>query len=194
MARQKTNDEIVEIARALLASEGLGGLSFDAIARRLGRSKQAVLYWYPTKHDLLAAMFLPFLKAEAETAVRSVADATGREAAIAAYVRAIAGFHLDDLDRFRTMYLLPQTIRQNANDPHNAALLEKVHPVTDRIYGSLADHLEGDPSQARREALAIHAAVLGLVLMVSLADRLRDPLKHAEPALVDALVASLCAA
>lgn len=194
MTSSRTSDEIVRIAREVLASEGLAGVSFDAIARRLGRSKQAVLYWYPTKLDLLAAMFLPCLQAEAETAERAVAGAAGRAEAIDAYVRAIARFHLDDLDRFRMMYLLPQTIRQTASDLHHTELLAQVHPVTDRVYGALARHLGGEPSAARREAVAIHAAVLGLVLMVGLADGLNDPLKHAESDLIDALVASLGAA
>lgn len=184
----------MRIAREILASEGLAGISFDAIARRLGRSKQAVLYWYPTKHDLLAAMFLPCLEAEAETAARSVAEATGRSAAIGAYVRAIARFHLDDLDRFRLMYLLPQTIRQAAQEPHHRALLDKVYPLTDRVYGSLARHLGGEPSAARRQAVAIHSAVLGLVLMFGLADNLSDPLKHDPAELIDALAAALQAA
>lgn len=194
MPRKKTNDRILEIARELLASEGLAGVSFDAIARRLGRSKQAVLYWYPTKHELLAAMFLPWLETEAELATRSVAPANARNEAIGAFVRVVAGYHFDDLDRFRMMYLLPQTIRPSASEPHNAEFMAKVHPVTDRIYAALADKLGGDPVTARREAFAIHSAVLGLVLMFSLADSLKDPLKHEAADMTDALVASLAPA
>ncbi len=191
MSPQKTSDEILKIASELLASDGLGAVSFDAIARRLGRSKQAVLYWYPTKHDLLAAMFLPWLEAEADVATRSVVDASGRVEAIGAFVRAIAEFHFDDLDRFRMMYLLPQTIKPSENEPHNVELLEKVHPVTDRVYGALAPYLEGDPLATRRKAVVIHSAVLGLVLMFGLADSLSDPLKHSASELVDALIVSL---
>lgn len=191
MPPQKTREQILEIAREILTSEGLGAVSFDAIARRLGHSKQAVLYWYPTKHDLLAAMFLPWLEAEADVASRSVGEAAGRTQAIDAFVRAIAAFHCDDLDRFRMMYLLPQTLRPSAQDAKNSELLEEVHSVTNRVYDSLAAHLEGEPLSTRRQALAIHSAVLGLVLMFGLADSLNDPLKHAADDLVDALIASL---
>lgn len=194
MPQQKTKEKILEIAREVLRSEGLSAVSFDAIARRLGRSKQAVLYWYPTKHELLAAMFLPWLEAEADVASRSVSEAAGRSQAIDAFVRAIAEFHCDDLDRFRMMYLLPQTLRPSAQDPQNAELLEDVHSVTNRVYDALAAHFEGEPFAARREALAIHSAVLGLVLMFGLADSLNDPLKHAATDLIDALIASLLSA
>jgi AcrR family transcriptional regulator len=191
MPASRTSDQILEIARDILASEGLGALSFDAIALRLRRTKQAVLYWYPTKNDLLAAMYLPWLEAEVDVARRSLENITGRSDAIAAYVGAIAGFHLEDLDRFRTMYLLPQTIKPVGRDLQNSDLLEKVHLVTDLVYSPLAAHLHGDPRTARLEAVAIHSAILGMVLMFGLADRLSDPLKHSASDLTAALTASL---
>ncbi len=191
MPPSETKDQILKIARELLASGGLGAVSFDAIARRLGRSKQAVLYWFPTKHDLLAAMFLPWLKAEADVAARSVADAPGRNEAIDAFVRAIAHFHFEDLDRFRMMYLLPQTIKSSGQQRHDAKLLEQVHPLTARVYGALDAFLEGDQSAARQEAVAIHSAVLGLALIYGLSDSLSDPLKHSVSDLVDALINTL---
>lgn len=191
MPSKDTKAQILTIARELLASEGLAAVSFDAIARRLRMTKQAVLYWYSTKHDLLAAMFLPWLEAEAETAVRSVSDATTRDEAIAAFVRAVAAFHLNDLDRFRMMYLLPQTIRPGAGEPHSVELLAKVHAVTDRMYRAIADKLDGVPDAGRREAFAIHSAVLGLVLLFGLADSIKDPLKHTASETVEALIASL---
>ncbi|MEX5598922.1 TetR/AcrR family transcriptional regulator [Pseudophaeobacter sp. C1-32P7] len=191
MPHKNTSDQILETARDLLASEGLAAVSFDAIARRLGCTKQAVLYWYPSKHNLLAAMFLPWLEAEAETAIQSVSGTTRRDEAVEAFVRAIAGFHFEDLERFRMMYLLPQTLKQSAKASHGAALLDRIHPVTDRMYGALADRLDGNAKDVRQEALAIHSAVLGLLLMFGLADSVRDPLKHNASEMVSALIASL---
>jgi AcrR family transcriptional regulator len=193
MQGMKTSKQILSIAREILAAEGLGALSFDAIARRLGRTKQAVLYWYPTKRDLLAAMFLPWLDAETETAEDAVSEAMNRIEAIRSFVRAVARFHLEDMDRFRMMYLVPQTTNLKSNGRGNIVAGEEVYQVTNRLYGALADHLDGEQEAARREAVAIHSAVLGLVLMFALADALRDPLKHTEMELIDALVSSLTA-
>lgn len=191
MPPEKTEDQILTIARDLLASGGLAAVSFDAIARRLGRTKQAVLYWYSTKHDLLAAMFLPWLEAEAETAVRSVSNTMSRDEAIGAFVKAVAEFHFNDINRFRMMYLLPQTIRPSAGEPQSAMLLAEFHPVTDRMYGALADRLGDETNIARQEAFAIHSAVLGLALIFGLADSVKDPLKHTASEAVSALIASL---
>ncbi|MGJ8623136.1 MAG: TetR/AcrR family transcriptional regulator [Yoonia sp.] len=191
MPPEDTKNQILKIAREVLASEGLAAVSFDAIAGRMGRSKQTVLYWYASKQELIAALFLPWLEAEADIAIMSVTDASGRDEAIAAFVRAIMTYHLKDLDRFRMMYLLPQTIRPASTDPLNAKLLEKVHPITGRMYGALAAKLEGTDTSVRQQAFAIHSAALGQVLMIGLADSTRDPLLHSAAELTETLVSSL---
>lgn len=193
MARSRTGEQILDIARDLLAEGGLGAVSFDAIAARLGRSKQAVLYWFPTKPDLLAALFLPWLEEEAVLAETALRDANDGTDAIARFVRAVAGFHLSNLTRFRAMYLLPQTLTRGAEDPRDREVLDRVHAITDRLYAALAAHLGPDATTARQQAFAVHSAVLGLALMSGLAEGLDDPLKHGQHVLVDALVARLTA-
>ncbi len=191
MSQDSMKDQILTIAREILASDGLAAVSFDAIARRLDRTKQGVLYWYPTKHDLLAAMFLPWLQAETDTAIAAVSGATTRDKAISAFVIAVTHFHSENLDRFRMMYLLPQTIRPGVDGAQRGALLEQIHPITDRMYAALAERLGADPVNARQEAFAIHSAVLGLALMLGLADSIKDPLKHDTSELVNALISTL---
>jgi AcrR family transcriptional regulator len=189
MQQNETARHILRIARELLADGGPSALSFDAIARRLGRSKQAVLYWFPTKQALLAALFLPALRAETRAVEDALAHRTGPAAEAA--IRALADFHLSDLGRFRMMYLSSQTVPQGSGREVDPRLLDQVHEVTDGLYSALAKALGaestlGDP---RRDAATLHAATLGLVLMLSLADSLDDPLKHDTEALVGGLVA-----
>lgn len=182
---------ILDTARQILASDGLAALSFDAVARRLGRSKQAVLYWFPTKQDLLAALFVPWLEAEAAAAVSAVAATTGRKRAIRAFVSAVAAFHFADLDRFRLMYLVPQTTGSRRDARSNRELIGRVHPVTGSLYGALAERLGGGGKRARAEAMAVHSSVLGVVMMFALADALDDPLRHSRTRLVEALISRL---
>lgn len=195
MAEHETRKRILEIATQILASGGLAAVSFDAIARRLGMTKQAVLYWFSTKQNLLAAMFLPWLEAEVDAAEAALAPTSGHQEAIEAFVRGLAGFHLADPDRFRMMYLLPQTLGTGGREPREKAILEQVHPLTARLYDALAAKLREGGSltdeDARRRAVAIHSATLGLVMMVTLSDSLDDPLRHATPDLIDALAATL---
>lgn len=192
MPKTATRDRILALAHEIIAEGGHAALSFDAVARRLGTSKQAVLYWFPTRQALLAALFLPWLAAEAEVVETVLADAPDRATAIRRFVTAIAQHHLADPDRFRLMYLAPQMDRGRgeAAPPD----LSAVHPVTARLYSALAAHLDpASPDAARPDAMAIHAATLGLVMMLSLGEALGDPLKHPPDTLVAALADRLAA-
>jgi AcrR family transcriptional regulator len=187
----KTSEKILQVTQELLVSGGLGAVSFDAIGSALGLSKQAILYWYPSRQELLVAMLIEWLKAEAKVAAQSVVGVDTREEAITSFVEAIAKFHLGNLNRFRMMYLAPQTLKSGEQAAPDTNVLQKVHATTDRLYEALSIHLEGDRQCARQHAVAIHSAVLGLVLMFGLADGIHDPLKHSEDDLVASLVARL---
>lgn len=186
----KTREKILATAQELLAQGGIAALSFDAIARALGVSKQAVLYWFPSKPDLLSEMFVGWVRAEARVAVAALQDSPAPPQAIARFVRAIAAFHLAELDRFRLMYLVPQTLKA-ANDPADRSVLPQVHAATAQLYSSLASHLPGPAETARHQAFAVHSATLGLVVMIGLAEGIGDPLRHPTNDLVSALVARL---
>lgn len=184
----KTKDKILLAAQRILAEGGVGALAFDSIARDLGVSKQAILYWFPTKQALLAALFVAWAKDEADAAVAALSGTVTASEAIAGFVRAVARFHLGHLARFRLMYLVPQTIRPAEHDPADREILSQIHEVTDRLYGSLANRLCGPPAEARKQAVAIHSATLGLAMLVGLAESIGDPLKHQTDDLLSALV------
>lgn len=191
MSDLRTDAKIIGAAQDLLADGGFGAVSFDAIARELGIAKQSVLYWFPSKGDLLAAMFVDWLGAEAAAAEESLRAVETENEAIGAFVRTITGFHTGNLDRFRMMYLAPQTLKSGMQEAGSGAVLDRIHATTSRLYGALAARLQGSPDEARRTAFAIHSAALGLVLMLGLAEGIGDPLAHSEEDLVAALIARL---
>ncbi|MGI9395479.1 MAG: TetR/AcrR family transcriptional regulator, partial [Boseongicola sp.] len=67
MARKnaKTAGRILDEARAIVRESGPDKLTFDAVAERVGITKQAVTYWFPNKARLVEALVRPALKAEA---------------------------------------------------------------------------------------------------------------------------------
>lgn len=185
-----TRQKILETARALIRSGGPGNLTFDAVARRLGISKQAVLYWFPRKEDLVAGVAVPLLREEAQAALSAMKAAPNPSAAVSAFVKAVAAFHFADLDRFRLMYVAPQlgakpTIRMTDR------LEEQIHSLTSSMYDALQAQLSGaaGPAEAesRRQAVAIHMSVLGLVMIVALTDAVGDPLLHDKEDLAETL-------
>lgn len=58
-----TSDRIIAAALRLFGADGIDGTSLDAVARELGLSKQAILYWYPSKDALLGGV-IDFCTAE----------------------------------------------------------------------------------------------------------------------------------
>ena len=62
--RGETAARILAAAKEIVRSTGPDSLTFDAVAARVGVSKQAVLYWYPNKARLIDALVRPALEAE----------------------------------------------------------------------------------------------------------------------------------
>lgn len=191
MGASGNREKIIEAARRLLESGGVGAVSFDAIAAEVGIAKQSVLYWYPSRSDLLAALFVGWLAAETEAAEASLVGVKDSHAAIEAFVRTIIRFHTGDFDRFRLMYLAPQTMKSGIQEVRNTDVLGEIHATTSMLYSALAARLDGSSDENRESAFAIHASALGIVMMLGLADSIGDPLKHSEQRLIDALVSRL---
>lgn len=187
----KTDERILHAAAELLSKGGIGEVSFDAIAGKLGISKQAVLYWFPSKQALVSAMFASWLHAETEAALAALKSSMSHEEAVAAFVVGITRFHLSDLNRYRMMYLVPQTLGKDSSSKLSEQTLDRIHAETDRLYQGFARYLPGDTVKARQQAVVVHSATLGLVLMLSLADGVGDPLKHDQDDLVLELIERL---
>ena len=51
-----TADRILDAAREAFGTTGYDAVSLDALGAELGLSKQTILYWFPSKEALLAAV------------------------------------------------------------------------------------------------------------------------------------------
>lgn len=185
-----TREKILTIAADLMRSGGPGKLTFDAIARRLGLSKQAVIYWFPKKDDLIGAVAVPAMRDEAEAALAVMKAAPDEAEAVRAFVRTVAKFHLSDLNRFRLMYVAPQ-MGANPGVKLSDSVAGQIHALTSSVYDELQARLVKGGGfsaiEARRAAVAIDMAVLGLVMMVAITDAMGDPLLHDPDDLVETM-------
>lgn len=185
-----TRQRILEVAAELLGSGGLSKLTFDAVAKRLGVSKQAVIYWFPKKEDLISAVAVPAMREEAEAALSAMKAAPDEAEAVRAFVRTVAKFHFADLNRFRLMYVAPQ-IGPNTGVRLTDDVAGQIHALTSSIYDELQARLMKGGGmakiEARRAAVAIDMAVLGLVMMVAATDAMGDPLLHDRHDMVEAM-------
>ena len=191
--RGETAKRILAASREIVRSEGPDSLTFDAVAAKVGVSKQAVLYWYPNKARLIEALVRPAL--ESESTAGRIAALQGKSASetIRAYIGALAVFHTSDLDRYRLMYVTPQIGQKAGRKGTMLTTLGRIHPATTEMYdvvgAQLVDQGRYDrASDARKAAAAMHTALLGLILRLAMADALNAPMRLREDALVDALV------
>lgn len=192
--RRISRDAILQCARRIVSEQGVAGLTFQRIASALGVTKQAIIYWYPSKNDLARDLMFPLLAGEAEATIRAVEDAASAADAIERFLRALVGFHLRDLGGFRMMYLASQIDDRAREVVVAGSMLDEVHRTTRPMYAALEGKIAGDPSyagrtDARRQAAACHMAGIGLLTMVALGEVLNDPIMHGPGALLDALVA-----
>lgn len=188
----ETREHILEAAASLFRAGGLEAVTFDAVAARLGITKQAVIYWFPSKVALLSALALPSLRAEARVAIDAATKASTSSDAARAVVGALISFHLADLPRFRLLYMSPQIGVTAVARKAAAELVRQIHPVTAEMYAAVAAAL-GDRPDAREIAVTLHMAALGHILMVALTDAIGDPLRH-EPEILAARLADVLAA
>lgn len=184
-----TKTRILTAAAELMQRGGPVAVTFDAIAARIGLTKQAVLYWYPNKTALMTAIALPMLRDEAATAIRAARSARDPAEARRAVVLALTRFHLADIGRFRMLYVAPQI---GADPQAIGRMVAAIHPITDRMYGAIARAL-GDGVEARHQAVALHMAALGHALLTGVTNAAEDPMKHSAEALAEALAALVSA-
>ncbi len=189
----KMAETILDASRAIVRDQGPDKLTFEAIAGRVGISKQAVIYWFPNKARLFEALVRPALEAEAAAGKSAIGSKTAPDAAIRGVIEALAVFHMSDLDRFRMMYVTPQIGQRPGRDGAMLTTLGRMHPATTEMHDALAECLVAGGRYerlvaARRAAVAVHTALLGLLLRMAMADTLNAPLRHRDDALIEALL------
>lgn len=191
-----TKEMIIDEASRIVAREGPEGLTFQALADALAVSKQAILYWYPSKWELVQDFGLAALRAEAAATIAAIADASTASEAIERFLKAQIAHHLADLGRFRVIYLGMQFERWRSLPQGARKLIEPIHQVTSTMFAALEKAIAADPhfcggESPRRLAVSVHMAGVGILTMLSLADSLDDPLAHETGALIKSMVTLL---
>lgn len=89
-SRSSTRQRILDAATDLFGARGTEAVSLDQIAAEVGVAKQTLLYWFPSKDDLVRAVFAAAV-AELSVGVEAAIRATGDDPLdrIEAVVRAV---------------------------------------------------------------------------------------------------------
>jgi TetR/AcrR family transcriptional regulator len=161
---RSTRDRILGEALALFGGRGYEATSLDQVAVELGVRKQTILYYFPSKADLLDAV----IDRSADELIMALEDAVARAgggfARIEAIVRSV--FRLA-LRRPELLGLVREVARLGA--PAAPRLVQNMEPLVERASGFLeAEMVAGRFRQcdARLLLLSVYSTVVGVATEV----------------------------
>ena len=190
-----TRIRILEVTRTQLMERGLSRLTVKGVADELGLTKQAVLYWFPTKTLLLQEIFIEALELEAEVLRAAVVEAEDARDAVRCFLEKGLAYHKANLPRFRLSYLVTQV------DGKITALVDeessqRIYAATTRLYDALEEAFAAAPGfpagvNPRNFGVSLHMALLGHACIFGSMEALGDSFKQTFEEMVEALTAVL---
>lgn len=151
---RRTKSELLNAAREILVTDGIGRLSMDRVAERAGVSKGAIMYHFPTKRALQAALienYAEHLDREFRRC-ESLFEGSPDEVLIPAYVEWFRGFNADSKGWAGVGV---QLLSQQSHDPE---LLEPIRAWYARLFA----RIERLPKRSRTRMLLVILSLEGL--------------------------------
>lgn len=183
-----SREEIRAATLEVLAEVGVPGLTLEAVARRLGVTKQALYYYYRSRDELVFDVVVTEMATCAQAMREACLQAGDGPAALEALIRAYVGYFAGRLDIFRLITQQVQLAEARRLSPEQAA---RIRPLNDLMYEVAEKKLAAGrrpPRHPRRLTFAAHLAAMGLLSMKAIVERFDDPLRYSD----DELVAELC--
>ena len=202
--RERSREEILDAARAVILRGGIGAATLDAVAREVGVSKAALYYYYPSKDALLFELIFGALETHAHGVHDAVEQASDGGEALGALVRqSVEGFarHLDD---FRLAFLYGQVASPGAVH-FDAQQFARIRPLNTLILAGAVDKLKADGAapdsgsgradvEPRLMAFLAYLAAIGTLTMKGMVESMDDPLIYSDEQLIDGLARIFAAA
>ncbi len=159
MGRKHSADEILEAAVDTAFAEGLSRISFGRVAARLGISDRTVVYYFPSKHDLITEVLLTLggrLQASLEPAFR-VRAANHRELLRAAWPAVTTA----EADAVFALYFEAVGLAAAGQEPYRSL----VPQLVDGWISWAAAQLDVEDEVRQSEAEAAIATIDGLLMI-----------------------------
>jgi AcrR family transcriptional regulator len=129
--RAATKRQILDAAWAVMAEEGIAALSAREVARSVGMRQQSLTYYFPTKQDLLDALFADGF-ADFHEALAAVPDGPDPVEAVVTVAEAVVGYFTTHPARYHLMFQRTVPGFSPSADSHDAAL-RCLAVLTDRL-------------------------------------------------------------
>lgn len=163
MGYRHTKDDILEGALAAAFDDGLSSLSFGRVAKRLGISDRVVVYYFPTKADLVGEV-IAGMGAQLQV---TLASAFNEPAADHLQLLRVAWpvVTAPAADRVFALFFEANGLAAIGREPY----VDIVPLLVETWISWLTDFFEGNPTDRRTEAATAIAVLDGLLLLRQLA-------------------------
>ena len=163
MGHRHTKDEILEGALTVAFDDGLSQLTYGRVARQLGISDRIVVYYFPSKEELVSEVLVA-VGVQLQQALEPAFSTSAKDhlelvkAAWPIMARAEA-------DAVFALFLEANGLAASGREPYRTL----VPQLVDAWITWAADYLQGTPTRRRAEAEAAIALLDGLLLLRQMA-------------------------
>lgn len=159
MGYRHSRDEILEGALAVALRDSLGELTFGRVAKHLGVSDRMVVYYFPSKDDLLGEVLLLVGTRLMAVLGRAFAAPAADHLELARTAWPILA--RPDIDPWFALFFEANGMAAAGRAPY----VELVAQLVEAWIGWVAEFFSGTPAQRRAEAEAVVALLDGLLLL-----------------------------
>lgn len=198
--RDRTREEILAAARAVLIAKGVGAMTLEAVAAEAGMSKTGLYYYFPSKDALVFELIFATLERQAHAVHDAVEEAESGGAALRAVIAETIRTYAPQLDDFRLAFLSGQLAAGEM--AWSREQFARIRPLNDLTLAGATERLRAGRKGAQGRGgveprllafLALLAAI-GVLTMKGLVERLDDPLIYSDDELIDGLARIFAAA
>lgn len=163
MGHKHTREEILDGAVAVAFADGLSRLSFGRVAARLGTSDRIVVYYFPSKDELISAVLLAVGVQLQVTTAPTMTSRVAGHMELARIVWPILA--RSDADPIFALFFEANGLAASGRDPYRRIVPGLVTAWVDWA----SEFIDGDAERRRAEAEAAIALLDGLLLLRQLA-------------------------
>ncbi len=163
MGYRHSRDDILDAAVEVVLDVGLAGLTFASVSRRLGIADRTVVYYFPTKDDLVSAVLDRTTTQLQQLLSPALGGGAWSEAALLR--RSWTALSGSDGDAALRVYFESVGLAVRGREPDRSIADQLVTAWTTWIAG----HLTGDAATRTDRAHAIVATLDGLLLIRAVA-------------------------